>query len=77
MAHQLTLLPGDGIGPEVTEATLQVIEAAGVDIDCAVWITDILVIVTDELVLPGIFAHSWIFASVVITVPPATPVASC
>ena len=33
MAHQLTLLPGDGIGPEVTEATLQVIEAAGVDID--------------------------------------------
>ncbi|MEF8815332.1 MAG: isocitrate/isopropylmalate family dehydrogenase [Salinibacter sp.] len=33
MAHQLTLLPGDGIGPEVTEATVQVIEAAGVDVD--------------------------------------------
>lgn len=33
MAHQLTLLPGDGIGPEVTEATVQVIEATGVDID--------------------------------------------
>ncbi|WP_103019117.1 isocitrate/isopropylmalate dehydrogenase family protein [Salinibacter altiplanensis] len=33
MAHQLTLLPGDGIGPEVTEATTQVIEAAGVDIE--------------------------------------------
>ena len=33
MAHQLTLLPGDGIGPEVTEATVQVIEAAGVNID--------------------------------------------
>lgn len=30
--HELTLLPGDGIGPEVTEATLQVIEAAGVDV---------------------------------------------
>jgi len=32
MAHHLTLLPGDGIGPEVTEAAVQVIEAAGVDV---------------------------------------------
>ena len=32
MSHDLTLLPGDGIGPEVTEAAVQVIEAAGVDI---------------------------------------------
>jgi isocitrate dehydrogenase (NAD+) len=30
MAHEITLLPGDGIGPEVTQATLRVIEAAGV-----------------------------------------------
>jgi len=33
MAHQVTLLPGDGIGPEVTEATIQVLDAAGVDIE--------------------------------------------
>lgn len=32
MAHEITLLPGDGIGPEVTDATVQVIEAAGVDV---------------------------------------------
>lgn len=32
MAHRVTLLPGDGIGPEVTEATVKIIEAAGVDI---------------------------------------------
>ncbi len=32
MAHSITLLPGDGIGPEVTEATIQVIDAAGVDV---------------------------------------------
>ncbi len=32
MAHHLTLLPGDGIGPEVTEAAVQIIEAAGVDV---------------------------------------------
>ena len=32
MSHHLTLLPGDGIGPEVTEAAVRVIEAAGVDV---------------------------------------------
>ncbi|PSQ87906.1 MAG: NAD-dependent isocitrate dehydrogenase [Bacteroidetes bacterium QH_2_63_10] len=33
MTHHLTLLPGDGIGPEVTEAAVRVIEAAGVNIE--------------------------------------------
>lgn len=33
MAHRLTLLPGDGIGPEVTEATVRVLEATGIDFD--------------------------------------------
>ena len=30
VAHLVTLLPGDGIGPEVAEATRQVLEATGV-----------------------------------------------
>lgn len=30
MAHQITLIPGDGIGPEITEATRRVLEATGV-----------------------------------------------
>jgi isocitrate dehydrogenase (NAD+) len=33
MAYKATLLPGDGIGPEVTEATLRVIEATGVSFE--------------------------------------------
>lgn len=33
MAHRLTLLPGDGIGPEVTEATVQVLEATGLEFE--------------------------------------------
>src|SRR5215204_3576716 len=33
MAHRLTLIPGDGIGPEVTAATLQVLVAAGLEIE--------------------------------------------
>jgi isocitrate dehydrogenase (NAD+) len=30
--HTLTLIPGDGIGPEVTEAVVRIVEASGVDI---------------------------------------------
>ncbi|HBT20759.1 MAG TPA: isocitrate dehydrogenase (NAD(+)) [Peptococcaceae bacterium] len=32
MMHHITLIPGDGIGPEITEATLKVVEATGVEI---------------------------------------------
>ena len=32
MAHEVVLIPGDGIGPEITRATTRVIESAGVDI---------------------------------------------
>ena len=33
MTHQITLLPGDGIGPEVAEATVRAVEATGVSIE--------------------------------------------
>ncbi len=33
MAHKITLIPGDGIGPEVADATVRVVEAAGVGIE--------------------------------------------
>ena len=33
MKHTITLIPGDGIGPEVSAAVKQIISAAGVDID--------------------------------------------
>jgi isocitrate dehydrogenase (NAD+) len=33
MKHRITLIPGDGIGPEVTAATLKVIEAAGLEVE--------------------------------------------
>ena len=39
MKHTITLIPGDGIGPEITAATVRVIEATGVDIE---WETQIL-----------------------------------
>ena len=33
MAHRVTLIPGDGTGPELTEATRRVLEATGVEFD--------------------------------------------
>jgi isocitrate dehydrogenase (NAD+) len=37
--HTITLIPGDGIGPEIIAATVRILEATGVDID---WETHIL-----------------------------------
>lgn len=39
MKHKITLVPGDGIGPEIVAATVRVIEATGVDVE---WETHIL-----------------------------------
>jgi isocitrate dehydrogenase (NAD+) len=33
MSHRITLIPGDGIGPEVTDAVLRILKATGVSID--------------------------------------------
>jgi isocitrate dehydrogenase (NAD+) len=33
MSHRITLIPGDGIGPEVTDAVLRIIRSAGVDVE--------------------------------------------
>ena len=33
MKHVITLIPGDGIGPEISEAMVKVVESTGVDID--------------------------------------------
>ena len=39
MKHTITLIPGDGIGPEIVAATVRIVEASGVDI---AWETQIL-----------------------------------
>lgn len=39
MKHTITLIPGDGIGPEIVAATVRIIEASGVEIE---WETHII-----------------------------------
>ncbi len=52
MAHTITLIPGDGIGPEVSEATQRVLAAAGVAIDWDVQNAGAAVAETRGTVLP-------------------------
>jgi isocitrate dehydrogenase (NAD+) len=33
VTHQITLIPGDGIGPEVADATVRAVEATGVEVE--------------------------------------------
>ncbi|MDD3520622.1 MAG: isocitrate/isopropylmalate dehydrogenase family protein [Actinomycetota bacterium] len=33
MKHLITLIPGDGTGPEISEATVRVVEATGIDVE--------------------------------------------
>jgi isocitrate dehydrogenase (NAD+) len=33
MAHKVTMIPGDGVGPELSEATMRVLDATGVGIE--------------------------------------------
>jgi isocitrate dehydrogenase (NAD+) len=33
MTHKITLIPGDGIGPEVTESVVRIVKASGVEVD--------------------------------------------
>ena len=33
MSHVVTLIPGDGIGPEVSESVVRIFKAAAIDID--------------------------------------------
>jgi isocitrate dehydrogenase (NAD+) len=39
MKHTITLIPGDGIGPEIVAATVRIIEASGIDVE---WETHIM-----------------------------------
>lgn len=45
MKHTITLIPGDGIGPEIVAATVRIIEATGIDVE---WETHIMGAIAQE-----------------------------
>ena len=72
--HTITLLPGDGIGPEVTEAMGRVIEASGVVIDWDVQIAGAGIIAQCGTPLPASVLESIRKNRVALKGPITTPV---
>ena len=53
MRHAITLIPGDGIGPEVTDAVVRILERAGLDVDWDVQMAGVLALEKHGETLPA------------------------
>jgi isocitrate dehydrogenase (NAD+) len=74
VTHQITLIPGDGIGPEIAEATLRVIEATGVRIEWVVEDAGVTTLEREGTVLPDRVLESVRRTRVALKGPITTPV---
>ncbi|MFN7981816.1 MAG: isocitrate dehydrogenase (NAD(+)) [Vicinamibacterales bacterium] len=76
MTHTITLIPGDGIGPEVTEATLRILSAAGVSIDWDRQDAGVLAVERGGVPLPAELLDSIRRTKVALKGPVTTPIAA-
>jgi isocitrate dehydrogenase (NAD+) len=74
MAHRVTLIPGDGIGPEVAEAARRVIEATGVEVRWDVQSAGAAVTSAEGTPLPNRVLHSIEATRTALKGPITTPV---
>ncbi len=74
MQHAVTLIPGDGTGPEITEATRRVLEATGVQFDWHVQMAGLEVLEKCGTVLPDEVIDSIKQTKVGLKGPITTPV---
>ncbi|MCC6728840.1 MAG: isocitrate dehydrogenase (NAD(+)) [Chthonomonadales bacterium] len=74
--HRITLIPGDGIGPEVTDAARRVVEAAGVAIEWDVMEAGADVMTKYGTPVPDEVVNSVARNHVALKGPIATPIAS-
>jgi isocitrate dehydrogenase (NAD+) len=74
MTHTITLIPGDGIGPEVTEAVLQIIAAAGVSISWDRHVAGVLAVEETGTPLPQALIDSILQTKVALKGPVTTPI---
>ena len=76
MAHQVTLIPGDGIGPEISDAMREVVAATGVRIDWHVQTAGAAVMEQEGTPLPERVLDSVRETGTAIKGPVTTPVGS-
>ncbi len=74
MSHALTLIPGDGIGPEVTTAVIRVLDAAGVAIEWDRQDAGVIAFKKSGQTLPGELLDSIRRTRVALKGPCATPI---
>ncbi|MEQ1908379.1 MAG: isocitrate dehydrogenase (NAD(+)) [Vicinamibacterales bacterium] len=76
MTHTITLIPGDGIGPEVTEAVLRILLAAGVSIEWDKHVAGVLAVERGGVPLPAELLDSIRRTKVALKGPVTTPIAA-
>lgn len=74
MAYQITLIPGDGIGPEVVKPTLEIIKAAGVKVDWDSHLAGIDALKKHKTTIPSALMDSFNKTKVALKGPVTTPV---
>ncbi len=72
--HNITLIKGDGIGPEISESVLKIIEAAGVNINWDIQTAGADVIETEGVPLPNRVLESVKKNKVALKSPVTTPI---
>lgn len=74
MSHTITLLPGDGIGPEVTGAVVAILEATGVEIEWEKYVVGAEAVAAGGHPLPQEVLDSILKNKVALKGPVTTPV---
>jgi isocitrate dehydrogenase (NAD+) len=74
MAHRITLIPGDGIGPEVTAAVSRILAAGGVAIEWDVHDAGVVAVEKTGQTLPQALLDSILANKVALKGPVTTPV---
>jgi isocitrate dehydrogenase (NAD+) len=74
MTHTITLIPGDGIGPEVTEAVVRILKASGVAIDWDTHVAGVLAFERTGQALPVELIDSVRRNKVALKGPVTTPI---
>ncbi len=72
--HKITLLPGDGIGPEVTAAVVAIIECAGVEVEWEKFVVGAEALARFGDPLPQVVLESILANKVALKGPVTTPV---
>src|SRR5713226_5207266 len=74
MKHTITLIPGDGIGPEVTRPVLEIIKAAGVKINWEKYLAGAAALKKYKTTIPKALIDSFNRNKVALKGPVTTPV---